>query len=121
SEGSKQVDLGSQRVSQYIHETETNADRARHLSNNGVEETPPSSHFSNGAVDGCAKVSHPDPNELFIELDDRNVPFRHWHPTPVTGNGGRLCGQSDVGGLWEWTSTPLAPHDGFKAMDLYPG
>lgn len=92
-----------------------------HLSNNGVEETPPSSHFSNGAVNGSAKVSQPDPDELFIELDDHNVAFRHWHPMPVTGNGNRLCGQSDVGGLWEWTSTPLAPHDGFKAMDLYPG
>ncbi|KAJ9604478.1 hypothetical protein H2200_011314 [Cladophialophora chaetospira] len=92
-----------------------------HLSNDGVEETPPSHRFSNGAVDGSAKPSQPDPSELFIELDDRNVAFRHWCPTPVTGNGDRLCGQSDLGGLWEWTSTPLAPHDGFKAMDLYPG
>ncbi|KIW64449.1 dimethylhistidine N-methyltransferase [Phialophora macrospora] len=92
-----------------------------HLSNDGVEETPPSGRLSNGAVNGRAEHSKPDPRELFIELDDRNVAFRHWHPTPVTGNGSRLCGQSDLGGLWEWTSTPLAPHEGFKAMDLYPG
>ncbi|EXJ55868.1 hypothetical protein A1O7_08799 [Cladophialophora yegresii CBS 114405] len=92
-----------------------------HLSNDGVEETPPSSSLSNGAVNGGAKHPKPDPDELFIELEDRNVAFRHWHPMPVTGNGSRLCGQSDLGGLWEWTSTPLAPHDGFKAMDLYPG
>ena len=32
-----------------------------------------------------------------------------------------ICGQSNVGGLWEWTSSALTPHPGFKAMDLYPG
>ncbi|KIY03944.1 uncharacterized protein Z520_00636 [Fonsecaea multimorphosa CBS 102226] len=92
-----------------------------HLSNDGVQETPPSGHQSNGVVNGSAEGPPLDPNELFVELGDRNVAFRHWHPTPVTGNGDRLRGQSDLGGLWEWTSTPLAPHEGFKAMDLYPG
>ncbi|EXJ76804.1 uncharacterized protein A1O5_01312 [Cladophialophora psammophila CBS 110553] len=92
-----------------------------HLSNDGVQETPPSSQWSNGVVNGSAKGPLLDPKELFIELGDRNVAFRHWHPMPVTGHGDRLCGQSDLGGLWEWTSTPLAPHEGFKAMDLYPG
>lgn len=26
-----------------------------------------------------------------------------------------------MGGLWEWTSTPLAAFEGYKPMDLYPG
>ncbi|EXJ78765.1 hypothetical protein A1O1_09167 [Capronia coronata CBS 617.96] len=97
-----------------------------HLSNEGVEETPPSySSRTNGAVANGDSAKGPsttlNPNDLFIDLSDRDVAFRHWHPTPVTGEGGRLCGQSDLGGLWEWTSTPLAPYEGFKAMDLYPG
>ncbi|KIX08574.1 uncharacterized protein Z518_03230 [Rhinocladiella mackenziei CBS 650.93] len=92
-----------------------------HLSNDGVEETPPSHPSSNGVVNGAAKILDPNPADLFVELKNHNVAFRHWHPMPVTGNGERLCGQSDLGGLWEWTSTPLAPHEGFKAMDLYPG
>jgi L-histidine Nalpha-methyltransferase / hercynylcysteine S-oxide synthase len=93
----------------------------RHLSNDGVEETPPSSPLSYGTANGSTKHHQLDPNKLFIELADRNIGFRNWHPTPVTGNGHRLCGQSDLGGLWEWTSTPLASHEGFRAMDLYPG
>ncbi|KAL2429682.1 Ergothioneine biosynthesis protein 1 [Exophiala dermatitidis] len=97
-----------------------------HLSNEGVEETPPSSHsLPKGTVangDSATESSSlPDPNDIFTDLSGRNVAFRHWHLTPVTGEGGRLCGQSDVGGLWEWTSTPLAPHDGFEPMELYPG
>lgn len=93
----------------------------RHLSNEGVEETPPSAHLSKAVVNGGAKRPEPNPDDLFIELENRNVAFRHWHPMPVTGNGDWLCGQSDLGGLWEWTSTPLTAHEGFKAMDLYPG
>jgi L-histidine Nalpha-methyltransferase / hercynylcysteine S-oxide synthase len=46
--------------------------------------------------------------------------FQNWQPTPITGKD-YLCGQGDTGGLWEWTSTPLAAFDGFKPMDLYPG
>jgi hypothetical protein len=58
---------------------------------------------------------------VFIGLHGCNVGFKHWHPTPVIQNGDRLAGQGEFGGVWEWTSTPLAPHDGFKAMDIYPG
>lgn len=57
---------------------------------------------------------------VYIDLDGYNVGFKHWHPTPVTQNGNRLSGQGDMGGVWEWTSTPLRAHEGFKAMDLYP-
>ncbi|PGH18465.1 hypothetical protein AJ79_00535 [Helicocarpus griseus UAMH5409] len=63
-----------------------------------------------------------DPRPVYIDLgDDCNVGFKHWHPTPVTQNGNKLCGQGELGGVWEWTSTPFHAHEGFKAMDLYPG
>lgn len=58
---------------------------------------------------------------VFLDLDGLNVGFKHWHPTPVIQNGDQLAGQGELGGAWEWTSTPLAPHHGFKAMDIYPG
>lgn len=58
---------------------------------------------------------------MYIDLDGCNVGFKHWHPTPVTHKGNQLCGQGDLGGVWEWTSSPLEEHDGFQAMDIYPG
>lgn len=69
------------------------------------------------AANGCA----PEPQTLFADLAGCNVGFKHWVPTPVTGDGTRLRGQGDMGGLWEWTSTPLAAFEGYKPMDLYPG
>lgn len=39
---------------------------------------------------------------------------------PVTQNGNRLSGQGDMGGVWEWTSSALERHEGFKPMALYP-
>ncbi|KAH7043215.1 C-type lectin protein [Macrophomina phaseolina] len=95
-----------------------------HLVNDGVEESPPSNgsrNHPNGASNTPSPSSPPNPRELFIDLNGTNVGLKHWHPTPVTQNGGRLSGQSDLGGAWEWTSTVLEPHEGFKAMDLYPG
>ncbi|KAK5200061.1 hypothetical protein LTR92_000602 [Exophiala xenobiotica] len=104
-----------------------------HLSNEGVQETPPSSHLSPATGGGAAAAANTNgngsssganaklnPNDTFLDLDDRNIAFRHFHPTPVTGSD-HLRGQADVGGLWEWTSTPLTRHEGFKPMDLYPG
>lgn len=38
----------------------------------------------------------------------------------MTGNGNRLCGQGDLGGVWEWTSSPLRKWEGFEPMSLYP-
>ena len=84
--------------------------RRSHLINDGVEESPPSRGFRNGA--GL--------QELFINLNGANVGFTHWHPVAVTANGNKLAGQSDMGGLWEWTSSPLTKHDGFEPMRLYP-
>ncbi|KAK5991381.1 Ergothioneine biosynthesis protein 1 [Cladobotryum mycophilum] len=83
-----------------------------HLVNDGVEETPPSRPSAQADASG---------SPLFIDLTASNVGFKHWHPTPVTSHGGSLAGQSAMGGVWEWTSTVLRPHEGFKPMRLYPG
>jgi L-histidine Nalpha-methyltransferase / hercynylcysteine S-oxide synthase len=92
------------------------ADDDSHLVNDGVEETPPSHH---GVP--VANGSAPVPKTHFVDLVGCNVGFKSWTPTPVTGDGMRLRGQGDAGGLWEWTSTPLAAYEGYKPMDLYPG
>jgi formylglycine-generating enzyme required for sulfatase activity len=89
-----------------------------HLINNGVDESPPSKPLSNGA---SGTVSSPKPHDLFINLEGANVGFKRWHPVSVADKGGKLCGQSDLGGVWEWTSTVLEKHQGFEPMALYPG
>jgi hypothetical protein len=94
------------------------ANLSSHLINNGVAESPPSEPLSNGA---SSAVSTLDPHNLFINLEGTNVGFKHWHPISVVDKGGQLCGQSDLGGVWEWTSTVLEKHDKFEPMALYPG
>ncbi|KAK3353194.1 C-type lectin protein [Lasiosphaeria hispida] len=84
-----------------------------HLSNNGVEITPPSTPTS--------QVDDQGRQQLFLDLDNANVGFRNWHPVAVTGRGNQLAGQSEMGGVWEWTSTVLRPWEGFTPMRLYPG
>lgn len=91
----------------------------RHLINNGVDESPPSKPLSNGDS-GAATSPSLDPHELFIDLEGTNMGFKHWHPVSVAEKGGKLCGQADLGGVWEWTSTVLEKHDGFEPMELYP-
>ncbi|KAI5362861.1 Putative sulfatase-modifying factor enzyme, C-type lectin [Septoria linicola] len=89
-----------------------------HLVNEGVEESPPSQSASNGSSSDTA-----DPfksKELFVDLGDANVGFKHWHPMPVTQNGHKLAGLGEIGGLWEWTSSVLEKRDGFEPMKLYP-
>jgi formylglycine-generating enzyme required for sulfatase activity len=88
-----------------------------HLINDGVEESPP----SNGSFNGFSAAPNPSPSELFANLEEANVGFKHWHPTPVVQNGAKLSGQGELGGVWEWTSTVLEKHDGFEPMSLYPG
>jgi len=90
----------------------------RHLINNGVDESPPSQPWSNGA---SSAVSGLNPRDLFLNLEGTNVGFKHWHPVSVADKGNKLCGQSDLGGVWEWTSTVLEKHEGFEPMELYPG
>nr|POE72324.1 ergothioneine biosynthesis protein 1 [Quercus suber] len=85
--------------------------------NEGVQESPPQHHTVDGQASAAAGI---DPNQLFVNLEEANVGFKHWHPMPVTQNGGRLSGQAEMGGLWEWTSTPLAKPEKFEAMKLYP-
>ncbi|KAL8669098.1 MAG: hypothetical protein Q9168_006300 [Polycauliona sp. 1 TL-2023] len=89
-----------------------------HLSNDGVEESPPSAPALNGSsgVSDC-----PTPHDLFVNLEDCNVGFSNFHPTPVTHLGKQLCGRGELGGVWEWTSSTLEEHDGFVAMAEYPG
>jgi formylglycine-generating enzyme required for sulfatase activity len=82
----------------------------RHLVNNGVEESPPS-HLKVEGESSC---------KLFTNLESANVGFTHWHPVAVTGNGNKLAGQAEMGGVWEWTSSPLMRHEGFEPMPLYP-
>ncbi|KAI9718460.1 MAG: hypothetical protein M1828_006705 [Chrysothrix sp. TS-e1954] len=86
-----------------------------HLVNEGVEESPPQDGVSNGL-----QQHKPEPNDLFVDLDGCNVGFQNWHPIPVTQKGGKLCGQADFGGLWEWTSSKLQKHEGYEPMPLYP-
>jgi L-histidine Nalpha-methyltransferase / hercynylcysteine S-oxide synthase len=85
-----------------------------HLVNNGVEETPPASKPTQADGDAAKK------DDVYIDLEGANVGFTRWHPTPVTVNGNRLAGQAEMGGVWEWTSTPLAKHEGFIPESLYP-
>jgi L-histidine Nalpha-methyltransferase / hercynylcysteine S-oxide synthase len=59
-------------------------------------------------------------DDLFVDLEGANVGFNHWHPMPITSRGNRLAGQSEMGGVWEWTSSHLTRHEGFEPMALYP-
>lgn len=110
----------------------------RHLVNDGVEETPPSPPDTSSLVDEeeeegeedasswppCPQDGehdrHDDADDLFIDLAGANVGFQNWHPVPVTAHRDRPAGQSELGGVWEWTSSPLRRHEGFEPMTLYP-
>lgn len=79
---------------------------------------------SNGVkrmMNGTAKNYPQADLPVYRALNGCNVGFQNWHPVPVTPNGDKLAGQGDLGGVWEWTSTPLKAHEGFKAMEIYPG
>lgn len=91
--------------------------RYRHLSNEGVEISPPSYPLYNGAPGAERKLT---PDHLFVDLEGCNVGLKNFHPTPVTQNGSRLSGRGDIGGVWEWTSSPLERWAGFEPMKLYP-
>lgn len=82
-----------------------------------MQESPPPQPY----LEDASSTVHLDPHTLFTNLQGCNVGFKHYHPTPVTQNGRKLSGQADFGGVWEWTSTVLEAHEGFKAMELYPG
>jgi formylglycine-generating enzyme required for sulfatase activity len=86
-----------------------------HLSNNGVEVTPP----QNGCVNGLATEPKAFVSDLFVDLGRANVGFKKWHPEAIDPDF--IPGQGELGGVWEWTSTALEKHEGFKPMELYPG
>ena len=88
-----------------------------HLSNDGVEISPPSNPLRKGAVGAKQGL---DPKELFVDLEGHNVGFKNFCPVGVTQNGDRLTGQGGMGGVWEWTSSVLERWEGFEAMGLYP-
>lgn len=94
------------------------ANSSSHLINNGVAESPPSPAL---LIGNSSTSSGLNPHDIFIGLQSTNVGFQHWHPVSVVEKGGKLGGQSDLGGVWEWTSTVLEKHQGFEAMELYPG
>ncbi len=90
-----------------------------HLVNDGVEETPPNPPAAVATVNGDSR-NGADNASLYIDLDGANVGFKTWHPQPVTASGDTLAGQAGMGGVWEWTSSPLTEHAGFEPMPLYP-
>ncbi|KAI0206341.1 DUF323 domain protein [Astrocystis sublimbata] len=100
-----------------------------HLVNDGVEETPPSPPDTSSLVDEEEEEEDDDDDnapwplvqdDAFVDLSGANVGFQNWHPVPVTARGGHLAGQAEMGGVWEWTSSPLRKHEGFEPMALYP-
>ncbi|KAI9790007.1 MAG: hypothetical protein M1816_005621 [Peltula sp. TS41687] len=88
-----------------------------HLSNNGVEETPPCTPYGKNF---SGAEQRPEPHKYFADLAGCNVGFTYWHPVPATRKPGKLCGQGEMGGVWEWTSSVLEKVEGFEPMDLYP-
>lgn len=96
-----------------------------HLTNNGVEITPPSSPSSETPSEGApasqdeAESEPATTEDLFTDLDGANVGFHNWHPMPVTSKTD-LLGQAELGGVWEWTSSVLRKWEGFQPMELYP-
>ncbi|KAJ5279181.1 hypothetical protein N7478_004553 [Penicillium angulare] len=74
-----------------------------------------------GHSNGTSEPNAIQTSPVFRDLDGCNMGFKQWHPTPVTPQGNQLAGQGELGGVWEWTSSPLLPHAGFKAMQIYPG
>ncbi|KXJ86110.1 C-type lectin protein [Microdochium bolleyi] len=87
-----------------------------HLVNNGVQETPPTA-----VIQDDDKTVGESSSSLYADLVGANVGFQHWHPTPVTAHGNdRPAGRGELGGVWEWTSSPLRKHEGFEPMALYP-
>ena len=90
----------------------------RHLCNSGVEESPPLDTCcdgKHGGFDLCA------PGDNYANLKDCNVGMRHFHTTPITHLGNKLCGRCENGGTWMWTSSVFEAYPGFTGSTTYPG
>ncbi|KAJ5488782.1 Ergothioneine biosynthesis protein 1 [Penicillium diatomitis] len=112
----------------YMHASKVQAEAKNEEANHHSDGPTNKTTATNGAVSGVKRTANGEVKQslcaetpVYRSLEDCNVGFQNWHPLPVTPNGDKLAGQGDLGGVWEWTSTPLAPHEGFKAMDIYPG
>ncbi|KAJ5371067.1 Ergothioneine biosynthesis protein 1 [Penicillium cataractarum] len=112
----------------YLYADQLRGTGVRRISNSHSNGTNGTSHGVNGTSNGVKHMNNGTTKTLssaqtsvFRALDGSNVGFQNWHPVPVTPNGDKLAGQGDLGGVWEWTSTPLTAHEGFKAMEIYPG
>ena len=88
-----------------------------HLSNEGVEESPPS-HPCQETISNAEQFA--SPHDLFADLEECNVGFKYFHPLPITQNGAKLSGRGDMGGVWEWTSSVLEKYSDFEPMPEYP-
>ncbi|RDW74477.1 DUF323 domain protein [Aspergillus mulundensis] len=96
---------------------------------NGLKNGYHKPHLRNGTIKTHPSATQPvlPPSTsapsppVYIDLTECNVGFKNWHPTPVIQNGDKLAGHAEFGGVWEWTSSPLEQHEGFKAMEIYPG
>ncbi|CBF79758.1 uncharacterized protein ANIA_10996 [Aspergillus nidulans FGSC A4] len=107
----------------------TLTDGSADAASNGLKNGYHKPHLRNGTVKIAPSTAQPvlppsasaSSPPVFLDLTTCNVGFKNWHPMPVIQNGDKLAGHAELGGVWEWTSSPLEPHDGFKAMEIYPG
>jgi formylglycine-generating enzyme required for sulfatase activity len=101
--------------------------------------------FKYACVQGGRLPTEPE-LRLFLDtfcqgaLGAGNIGFHHWHPTSFVlhylldkvmltrkrSNRSTVGSQSSTGlghngGVWEWTCTKLAEHEGFSSSLLYPG
>lgn len=64
---------------------------------------------------------------LFLDTYDvgydggANIGFRNWHPVPPSMGLGGTDGKGSNGGVWEWTSTAFATHEGLVPTQLFTG
>lgn len=63
----------------------------------------------------------PVPQDLFTRFGgEASVGFRNWMWDKVRANGNeKLRGRGETGGAWEWTSSVLERHEGFKEQLEY--
>lgn len=70
-------------------------------------------------ADGITKT--PKLHKLFTKFGSETVVgFQEWMWSSVCGHKESLCGRGETGGAWEWTSTVLDRHDGFREQKEYP-
>jgi formylglycine-generating enzyme required for sulfatase activity len=110
-----------QRFSSHLHTIDSNSSNLTASSRTVTKAT--TNRPSTGYTKAPQPVQPPTASSspVFIDLANKNTSFKHWHPTPVIQSGDKLAGHADFGGVWEWTSSPLTEHEGFKAMEIYQG